>query len=112
MSGISQKFREQLHQYAKEIQKGAAMQRAYREAGVAKAAARPKKSGYLSGRKASNLMHRGSALVLTMREGEQEWSVMPGGRVTLETADKIINTPGVRAGKDSLFPGMDQTWRM
>jgi hypothetical protein len=40
------------------------------------------------------------------------WFVLPGGAVSEQTATAIINHPSVIAGKDGLFPGHDQTWRM
>lgn len=38
--------------------------------------------------------------------------VVPGGQVDPGVAEKIKKHPLVRGGKDGLFPGHDQTWRM
>ena len=40
------------------------------------------------------------------------WYVVPGGAVTDSVADKLRERPDVIAGRDGLFPGHDQTWRM
>jgi hypothetical protein len=44
--------------------------------------------------------------------GRTQYYIVPGGRVDDETAQKIKNHPLVRAGRDRLFPGLDQTWRI
>jgi len=38
--------------------------------------------------------------------------VILGGLVSPATAEKIKQHPLVRACKDGLFPGLDQTWRL
>jgi len=38
--------------------------------------------------------------------------VVPGGSVSQYTAELIKRHPLVKSGKDALFPGMSQTWRI
>jgi hypothetical protein len=40
------------------------------------------------------------------------WFVVPGGAVSDAVASAIREHPSVIAGRDGLFPGLDQTWRM
>jgi hypothetical protein len=40
------------------------------------------------------------------------WIAPSGGRVEQKIAEQIIAHPQVRGGKDALFPGHHQTWRM
>jgi hypothetical protein len=68
--------------------------------------------GKLSKRKAVDLMHRGSCLIKAHARRGVEFFVVPGGPVDQTTAEEIMRLPNVRGGKDSLWPGMDQTWRM
>ena len=55
----------------------------------------------------------GSRLVQTNHHGEPDfWIVPSGGRVEPDIAKQIIGHPQVVGGKDALFPGHHQTWRM
>jgi hypothetical protein len=61
-------------------------------------------------------MRTGSTLIhmspnLTDPKGYR-WFVVPGGPVKNEVAEKIKAHPSVVAGKDGLWPSMDQTWKM
>jgi hypothetical protein len=40
------------------------------------------------------------------------WIAPSGGRVEQKIAEQIITHPQVIGGKDALFPGHHQTWRM
>ena len=40
------------------------------------------------------------------------WIAPSGGRVEQKIAEQIITHPQVIGGKDELFPGHHQTWRM
>lgn len=40
-----------------------------------------------------------------------KWFIVPGGEVTIATAEKIRRMPQVVASEDALFPGLSQTWR-
>jgi hypothetical protein len=52
-------------------------------------------------------------MVLINYHGKPDYWITPGGyRIDAEVAQKIIAHPLVRGGKDSLFPNMDQTWRL
>jgi hypothetical protein len=44
--------------------------------------------------------------------GRTQYFIVPGGPVDDQTAQKIKDHPQIRAGKDGLFPGMEQTWRI
>jgi len=44
--------------------------------------------------------------------GPDFWIAPSGVRIEPELAKKIINHPQVIGGKDALFPGQHQTWRM
>jgi hypothetical protein len=59
-------------------------------------------------------MHRSGTRLVKMNAGRRglEFYVIPGGPVTAETAKAIIAMPNVVGGKDGLFPGLDQTWRI
>jgi len=55
----------------------------------------------------------GSRLVQTNYHGRPDFSIAPGGsRVEQKIAEQIIAHPQVIGGKDALFPGHHQTWRM
>jgi hypothetical protein len=73
------------------------------------------KRGYLKYDKVIDLLHRrdGRLVKMHVAGGKSEYFVLPlpGGRVALEDAEKIINRDDIVAGHDGLFPGMDQTWR-
>jgi hypothetical protein len=64
--------------------------------------------------RAMDAMRRpGSRLVQTNYHGRPDFWIAPGGvRIESEVAEKIINHPQVIGGKDALFPGHHQTWRM
>ena len=52
-------------------------------------------------------------LVQTNCNGRPDFWIAPsGGRVEPATAKQIIAHPQVIGGKDALFPGHHQTWRM
>lgn len=64
-------------------------------------------------RKSLDLMRKpGTRLVQTKSANGPAFYIVPGGYVDRATAAKIINHPQVRAGRDGMWPGMDQTWRM
>jgi hypothetical protein len=44
--------------------------------------------------------------------GRTQHFIVPGGLVDEQVAQKIKDHPLVRAGKDGLFPGHEQTWRI
>jgi hypothetical protein len=71
---------------------------------------RAKPLGY---QRSIDLMRVGSCLckMHTADKGFAHY-VVPGGQVAAETAEKIKQHPLVRSGRDGLFPGHDQTWRM
>ena len=55
----------------------------------------------------------GSRLIQTNYHGGPDFWIAPSGvRIEPELAKKIINHPQVIGGKDALFPGQHQTWRM
>lgn len=64
--------------------------------------------------KALDLMRiPGTRLVQVHESGNgRVYYVIPGGPVTDEIAEKIKAHPLVVAGKDGLFPGHSQTWRI
>jgi hypothetical protein len=52
-------------------------------------------------------------MIQTNHNGCPDYGIVPYGvRVEAHIARQIINHPQVVGSKDSLFPGMDQTWRM
>ena len=58
-------------------------------------------------------MRTGATLIHTHRKAnERAWFVHPGGSVTDEVAKQIREHESVVGGKDTLFPGLDQTFRM
>ena len=68
---------------------------------------------YVDRRQAIDLMHRSGTRLVKMRGSRGfDFYVIPGGLVATETAQAIIAMPNVIAGKDGLFPGHDQTWRI
>jgi hypothetical protein len=42
----------------------------------------------------------------------EHWITPPGVRIEPKVAAQIKLHPQVKAGKDALFPGLDQTWRI
>jgi hypothetical protein len=54
----------------------------------------------------------GSRLVQTNYNGQAEFWIPPSYRVAPSVAKQIINHPQIIGGKDALFPGHHQTWRM
>jgi hypothetical protein len=55
----------------------------------------------------------GSRMIQTNYQGRPDFWVTPsGGRVEPDLAKKIIAHPQVIGGRDALFPGHHQTWRM
>jgi hypothetical protein len=64
--------------------------------------------------RAMDCMRRSDArLVLTNHNGRPDYWITPGGiRIEPDIAKRIIAHPQVRGGKDALFPGLDQTWRL
>jgi hypothetical protein len=66
-------------------------------------------------KRAIDMMRLGSRLLKMHTHSSPEGFahyVVPGGNVTLITADKIKNHPLVHAGMDGLFPGHSQTWKI
>ena len=64
--------------------------------------------------RALDLMRAGSVLVKVNGDTRRpaEWYLAPGGAVTEATAKHLVDHPQITGQKDTLFPGMDQTWRM
>jgi hypothetical protein len=63
--------------------------------------------------KALNRMRAGAALIHSHdNTRKRNWYIVPGGPVTDEVATEIIRHPNVVGQKDSLWPGLDQTFRM
>ena len=55
----------------------------------------------------------GSRMIQTNYQGRPDFWITPrGGRVEPDIAKRIIDHPQVICGKDALFPGHHQTWRM
>jgi len=72
-----------------------------------------RKQGDTKFHRAMNWMRKpGARLVLTNANGKPDYWIVGGGRIEPDIAKRIIVHPGVRAGKDALFPGLDQTWRL
>ena len=70
----------------------------------------------LSQKKALEQMHKSGTILAKMftrasPEGFAHYVIL-GGLVSPATAEKIKQHPLVRACKDGLFPGLDQTWRL
>jgi hypothetical protein len=55
---------------------------------------------------------RDARLIQTNNKGGPEFWIVLGGKVEPEMAARLIAHPQVRGGKDSLFPGLDQTYRI
>jgi hypothetical protein len=67
----------------------------------------------ISETKALDRMRTGSTLIhMSPDPYNYCWFVVPGGPVKNEVADRIKSHPAVIPGKDGLWPGHDQTWRM
>jgi hypothetical protein len=63
--------------------------------------------------KAMALMRRPDTRLIQTHGGRGAgYYVVPGGPVEDLVATKIMAHPLVRGGRDGLFPGHDQTWRM
>jgi hypothetical protein len=63
--------------------------------------------------RAIEAMRKPEARLVRMNGGRGAgYFVVPGGPVERAVAVKVMNHPLVRAGRDGLFPGHDQTWRM
>ena len=71
----------------------------------------PRKIFLLKYEHAERLMRTGSRLV-HMHTNGPTWFLVPGGPTTNEVATKLREHPAVIGGRDGLFPGLDQTWRM
>lgn len=67
-------------------------------------------------KKAIDIMRKPGTRLIRMRQDAAldgfAHYVVPGGYVSADTAQKIKDHPQVFAGKDGLFPGHDQTWRL
>jgi hypothetical protein len=64
-------------------------------------------------KKALNLMRKpGRRMICEMVQGSCRYYITGEREIPLITAEKLKKHPQVIAGKDALFPGMDQTWRM
>ena len=67
----------------------------------------------LSFKRAMARMRTGSRLVhMHGRPDGRHWFVVPGGAISEDTSIAIRKHASVIGGKDGLFPGHDQTWRM
>jgi hypothetical protein len=63
--------------------------------------------------KAMASMRRPGTRLVKMHGGRDAgFYVVPGGRVEDSVAAKIMAHPLVRGGRDALWPGLDQSWRM
>jgi len=70
-------------------------------------------TGQLKFHEAMDLLRRQDArLIQTNIKGRCEFWIVPGGKIEPGMATRIRAHPQIRAGKDSLFPGLDQTWRI
>jgi hypothetical protein len=59
------------------------------------------------------LRRPGSRLIQTNYHGRPDFWIVPGGvRVEPKIAEQIMAHPQVIGGKDALFPGHHQTWRI
>lgn len=58
------------------------------------------------------LRRRGTCMIMQHHHGEPRHYIVPGGYVEQEIADKIKAHPQVSAGRDGIWNGMDQTWRI
>jgi hypothetical protein len=59
------------------------------------------------------MRRQGSRMIQTNYQGRPDFWITPsGGRVEPDVAKKIIAHPQVIGGRDALFPGHHQTWRM
>jgi hypothetical protein len=62
---------------------------------------------------AIDLMRRRDArMIQTNTDNRVEHWITPGVYIDATLAAQIKAHPQVEAGKDSLFPGLDQTWRL
>jgi hypothetical protein len=53
----------------------------------------------------------GERMILTYTRTGGRYFITPDIEVPKDIAERIKRHPQVRAGKDCLFPNMDQTWR-
>ena len=68
---------------------------------------------YIKLNRAIDLLRMPDGRMVKMNHGGRTLHfIVPGGAVDDQTAQEIKDHPLVRAGKDGLFPGMEQTWRM
>jgi hypothetical protein len=51
-------------------------------------------------------------LIKQNHNGRTRHYIVPGGVVDEQVAQMIKDHPQVRGGKDGLFPGHEQTWRI
>ena len=51
-------------------------------------------------------------MIQTNIRGRSEFWIVPGGKIEPEMAARLMTHPQVIGGKDALFPGHHQTWRM
>ena len=58
--------------------------------------------------KALDSLRKGAVVI---REGEYYY-LIPGGRIELALAAKIKEHPQVMVGRDGMWPGHEQTWRI
>lgn len=67
----------------------------------------------LSFNKAFDALSRpGSRMMIMHTLGGDEYFIVPGGRVTLEDAQRIMKRANVVPFDDGLFPGHEQSWRI
>jgi hypothetical protein len=63
--------------------------------------------------RALDLLRRQDArLIQTNIKGRCEFWIVPGGKIEPEMAARLTAHPQVVGGKDALFPGHHQTWRI
>jgi hypothetical protein len=68
--------------------------------------------GALTYEAAITCMRRPETRLVRMHGWRGGYYVVPGGRVDDQVATQIMNDPYVRSGRDGLFAGHDQTWRL
>jgi hypothetical protein len=64
-------------------------------------------------KKALDLLRKPATRMIRVNSDHgSQYYVVPGGYVDPQTAEKIKNHPQVTSGRDGLWPGHEQTWRI
>lgn len=58
------------------------------------------------------LTKRGSRLMKMHTKDGSQWFVIPGGRVSDDDAEKILQRANLTTCDDGLFPGIPQSWKL